>query len=721
MAPHQRTRCAGQDGDGRTVKVAELDPVAIVSKDRGHPKPSSTGTPVKGKGSASSLPVYPAKSPGRRRGVLSRSVDGACKGKKSVTFSQVEEHTVPWIAALTTYFGYAVLILFGYLRDSLEFAMSVLYPSSFPAKAPEGYAPLFHDFQYFYTRRMYWRIQDCFNRPISSAPGAWIDVMKREKSADHSSMHLAGGITTALNLSSYNYLGFAECDLEMRDEVVHAVRTYGVANCSARTELGTTEVHKELEECIAGFIGKPAAMVLGMGFATNSTVLPAIIGQGGLIISDELNHSSIVNGARGSGAKIKVFKHNNAESLEQTLRQSIAEGQPRTRRPWSKIIVVVEGLYSMEGEICNLKPIVEVCKRYRAYLWVDEAHSIGALGATGRGVLEHCGVSPGDVDIMMGTFTKSFGSVGGYIAGSVELVEMLRRVCPASTHACSMAPGCAKQATLALRMIMGADGTSKGKEKIEQLRRNANMFRVGLERMGCEVLGDMDSPVVPVMLYNPSKIPAFSRECLDRKLAVVVVGFPATPLIKSRVRFCLSAAHTEEDLIAALKVVSEVSERVMIKYKWSGKPNVVPQSDLTDNKAHLFNVVGEWDAQHFGWHDTLSIDANGRFARGNGDEGSWHVKVIEGGGGAPKTLLTLEWDRWQSEELVLQPPEGGVGADPIPSPRRHTFKGKARIMGETPPLKGTFTLRPREGGAYLGATDEPKGAARNGNLKFVSS
>lgn len=150
-----------------------------------------------------------------------------------------------------------------------------------------------------------------------------------------------------------------------------------------------------------------------------------------------------------------------------------------------------------------------------------------------------------------------------------------------------MSPGCARQADLALKMIMGEDGTSKGRDKILNLRRNANMFRRGLERMGCEVLGDDDSPVVPVMLYNPSKIPAFSRACLDRKLAVVVVGFPATPLIKSRVRFCISAAHSEVDLIDALKVVSEVAEQVMIKYKWNGRPNVVQSKDMKQNKVKI--------------------------------------------------------------------------------------------------------------------------------------
>jgi serine palmitoyltransferase len=436
---------------------------------------------------------------------------------------------------------------------------------------------------------------------------------------------------TVLNLSSYNYLGFAESDLEMRDGVVEVMRTYGVANCSSRSSIGTTEVHLELENCIARYVGKEAAIIFGMGFATNSMVLPALMDKGCLIISDELNHSSIVNGARGSGAKIKVFKHNNSKHLEQILRTSIAEGQPRSHRPWNKILVVVEGLYSMEGEICNMREIVDVCKKYKAYIYVDEAHSIGALGATGRGVLEHSGVSPDEVDVMMGTFTKSFGSVGGYIAGSRDLIEMLRRACPASVYACSMAPGCAKQSLLALQMIMGEDGTTKGRDKINQLKRNANLFRSGLERMGCEVLGDLDSPIVPVMLYNPAKISAFSRECLERRLAVVVVGFPATPLIKARVRFCISAAHTEKDLIAALKIIDDVADRVMVKYKWSGRPNVVTEADLLkQNKELMMNVVGEWDATHFGWKDSLVIYPNGRYARGNGDEGSWivHVEVL---------------------------------------------------------------------------------------------
>merc|ERR1740130_2077843 len=152
-------------------------------------------------------------------------------------------------------------------------------------------------------------------------------------------------------------------------------------------------------------------MVFGMGFGTNSTGIPALIGKGGLIISDNNNHSSIVAGARSSGAHIKVFQHNDAQNLEAVVRRAIIEGQPRTHRPWSKILIMVEGIYSMEGELCPLASIIAVKKKYNCYLYVDEAHSIGALGKQGGGICEQSGVDPTDVDVLMGTFTKSFGAV----------------------------------------------------------------------------------------------------------------------------------------------------------------------------------------------------------------------------------------------------------------------------------------------------------------------
>ena len=247
---------------------------------------------------------------------------------------------------------------------------------------------------------------------------------------------------------------------------------------------------------MARFVGKQDALVFGMGFATNSLTLPMLCrGKGTLIISDALNHASIVAGARGSAARVVVFRHNQPEHLERVLRQAIATGQPRTHRPWSKILIVVEGIYSMEGEICRLPEIVAIKKKYKAYLYLDEAHSIGALGAGGRGVTEHLGVSPADVDVMMGTFTKAFGSCGGYIAGDASLVGYLRAASPVQ-YATTMSPPSAQQALSALRLIRGAEGTGRrGADKLAQLRDNSNFFRDGLRALGCEVLGDRDSPV----------------------------------------------------------------------------------------------------------------------------------------------------------------------------------------------------------------------------------
>jgi len=199
-------------------------------------------------------------------------------------------------------------------------------------------------------------------------------------------------------------------------------------------------------------------------------------------------------------------------------------------------------------------------------LFVDEAHSVGAMGANGRGICEHAGVDPRDIDILMGTFTKSFGAVGGYIAGDKDLCDSLRADCATAQFSAGLSPPAVQQVISAFKIIMGEDGSDLGQTKITALHDNANYFRKRLMEMGVQVLGDEDSPVIPVMLGNPAKIPAFSRECYDRNLAVVVVGFPATAILASRVRFCISAGHTREMLDEALEKISEVADRVHIKY-----------------------------------------------------------------------------------------------------------------------------------------------------------
>ncbi|ETO19319.1 serine palmitoyltransferase [Reticulomyxa filosa] len=168
-----------------------------------------------------------------------------------------------------------------------------------------------------------------------------------------------------LNLASYNYLGFAEKNSETQDFVLKKLDEYGVSTTSCPLYAGQTELHDELEKCVADFLGVEAAMVFGMGWATNTTAIPALVGKGCLVISDSMNHNSIIVGARNSGSVIRTFAHNDVKELEKIVRRSIIEGQPRTHRPWKKILIIVEGVYSMEGEICRLAEIVQIKKKYK--------------------------------------------------------------------------------------------------------------------------------------------------------------------------------------------------------------------------------------------------------------------------------------------------------------------------------------------------------------------
>jgi len=357
------------------------------------------------------------------------------------------------------------------------------------------------------------------------------------------------------------------------------VDRFGTSMCGAAAEGAYTTLHRRLERTVAEFVGKPDAIVFNMGYGTNSTAIPALMGKGTLIISDSLNHTSIVNGARSSGATIRVFKHNDMRNLEGIIQSALVDGQARTGAPWKKIVVMVEGVYSMEGEMVNLPGIVEITKRYKAYLYLDEAHSIGAVGQTGRGVCEHFGVDPADVDIMMGTFTKSFGAMGGYIAASRDFVDYLRHASTGSAYGQNLAPLVAAQILRSFDIIMGRDGSTVGADKLQSIKDNANYFRQRLIDMGCLVYGHTDSPIIPVMLFDPCKISATSRELFKLGVAAVVVGFPATPLLLSRVRFCISAGHTRDTLDCALNKIQEVVDKCSLAYN-KGKPHTRPLSPL---------------------------------------------------------------------------------------------------------------------------------------------
>ena len=330
----------------------------------------------------------------------------------------------PYFYLLTTYVSYLILIIFGHVRDF--FGMRFKEDGYRHLKAKDGYAALNSDFDNFYVRRLKMRINDCFSRPTTGVPGRNITLVDRVSDDGNLHFSMTGTTTDTLNMSSYNYLGFAQSEGPCADQVEDTVRRYGMSTASPRGEVGTSDLATECESLVAEFVGKESAMVFSMGFGTNASALPALVGKGCLILSDELNHASIRFGSRLAGAMIESFKHNDMRDLERKLREAISQGQPRTHRPWKKILVVVEGLYSMEGTMCNLPGLVRLRKKYKFYLFVDEAHSVGALGPRGRGVCDYFGIHPSEVDILMGTLTKSFGANGGYIAANKAVIDKLR-------------------------------------------------------------------------------------------------------------------------------------------------------------------------------------------------------------------------------------------------------------------------------------------------------
>lgn len=481
------------------------------------------------------------------------------KEPQKSSYEQVPLHT-----ACFTYLGFYLLMILGYINQ-LFFT-----PKVATEKHREGYVPLYDAFEKFYLRYVYRRVKDCWNRPICSVPGAEVTLKDRVTKDYGWSFEFTGTETRCLNLGSYNYLGFAQNEGPCADAAEESIKSYGLAACSSRREIGTNPLHMELEQLTARFLGVEDSIVFGMGFATNSLNIPTLISPGCLVVSDEKNHASIILGLRLSGAITKVFNHNSMKDLERVLQDSIAAGQPKTGKPWKKILIFVEGVFSMEGSIVKLPEIVALKKKYKAYIYLDEAHSIGATGPSGRGVLDFYGVDPNDIDILMGTFTKSFGSAGGYIAGSKKLINFLRVHSHAHCYASAMSPPVTQQILTSMKIIMGLDVSNEGSKRIDQLARNTRYFRKRLAQIGVITYGHEDSPVVPMLVYLFSKIGAVVRTLTSRNIAVVGVGFPATPIMEGRIRFCLSAAHTKEQLDYALSVIDEISDTLGLKY--SRKP-----------------------------------------------------------------------------------------------------------------------------------------------------
>ena len=391
-----------------------------------------------------------------------------------------------------------------------------------------------------FYRHIFTPIRDCWSRPIHGHASTVVDVKVNDNE-----------FRSCINMGSYNYLGFGGIHEDITPQVKHAIDKYGVSSTSVRD--GTEDdLQSTLESTMSHFLKKESAVVIGMGFATNTSVIPAILTDGVnprnvLVLSDSLNHASIIEGIRLSGAKVKVFKHNDASHLEEILLYETSYTN------WDKIVVFIEGIYSMEGDFCNLPEIIKVKTKYGAQLYLDEAHSIGAIGETGRGVTEHFKIDTSEVDVMMGTFTKSFGSVGGYVCASHAVINCIRANATACVYSSGMSHAAVMQAISTLDILIA------GSQKPLQLRENANYFRKSLMEKKYPILGDMDSPIIPLLIERPDKLVKFSQKCLEHGVAIVVVGYPATPFLESRARFCISSEHTRNQLDYVLQVIDDTA------------------------------------------------------------------------------------------------------------------------------------------------------------------
>lgn len=450
---------------------------------------------------------------------------------------------------IATYISFALLTLIGHIRDQIG---KIITPWNYRQFYEcNGMSPIYTTFESFFIRRLYQRISDCWNRPITGVPGKEILIQERISNDGNKTFKFTGKKIKSLNFGSYNYLGIATNTGPTIESTIKALEKYDLNYAYPTGEYEPNPVVKELENELARFLHKEDCMVFSMGFGTNTWNIPALMNDS-LIFSDELNHTSLIYGIKMSGSKVVIFKHNNMKDLEKKLIRYISQGQPETHRAWRKIFVIVEGIYSMEGTMVDLVELVELKKKYKFYIYMDEAHSIGVMGKTGRGICEYLNVDFDDVDMLMGTFSKSFGGFGGYIAAKKEVITFLKQQSDSALYTEQMSPVVATQILETLREIQ------RDTSRIKKAQENTKYMRKKLERLGFQLLGDKASPIVPILIFNPGKIAEFSRLCLLKGLAVVVVGYPATPVLSSRVRICLSSSHTISDINKAIKIINSI-------------------------------------------------------------------------------------------------------------------------------------------------------------------
>ena len=355
-----------------------------------------------------------------------------------------------------------------------------------------------------------------------------------------------------INLASNNYLGLTTHP-KLREAALEATRKFGVGSGAVRTIAGTMRIHMELEEKIARFKNVEACVVFQSGFAANAGTVSAILGKDDFIISDELNHASIIDGARLSKAKILVFRHKDIAHAEEQL--ASVKSQPGRK------LLITDGVFSMDGDIGPLPALCDLAERYGAIMMVDDAHASGVLGKNGRGTIDHFNVH-GRVDIQVGTLSKAIGALGGYVCGSRDLIEFLyHRARPflfSTSHPPSVAATC----------IAAFEVLEKEPERIENLWENTRFFKKELGTLGFNIGGvntpASETPITPIIVGEGRLTMEFSRELFKEGVLATGIAFPTVPEGKARIRTIMTATHTRDELERALQVLGRVGKRMGI-------------------------------------------------------------------------------------------------------------------------------------------------------------
>jgi glycine C-acetyltransferase len=355
-----------------------------------------------------------------------------------------------------------------------------------------------------------------------------------------------------INLASNNYLGLCNHP-KLREAAITATEKYGVGSGAVRTIAGTMRIHMELEEKIAAFKGVEACVVFQSGFAANAGTVSSILGKEDFILSDELNHASIIDGARLSRAKIKVFRHKDVAHAEELLKE--IQNEPGRK------LVITDGVFSMDGDIGPVKQLCDLCDKYGAIMMVDDAHASGVLGRNGRGSIDHFNCH-GRVDIQVGTLSKAIGALGGYVCGSKDLIDFLyHRARPflfSTSHPPSVAATC----------IAAFDLLEQEPERIDRLWDNTRYFKAELGRLGFDIGGvttpASETPITPIITGDGRLTMDFSKALFEQGLMATGIAFPTVAEGKARIRTIMTSEHTHEEIDQALDILDKTARKVKI-------------------------------------------------------------------------------------------------------------------------------------------------------------